>query len=156
VKHRVNMSAVEQIEAAHARNLAVGRSRLASMPEVGIFWLVDNKLVADSIPWRQADLHGGFYSGKKDHAVFWRTLQRLRPQWQGKEYTDFPRGRVLFDSMEAVFLVYSSRGIVNSSGLKKKILAEFKLPLAATKFVADYLYEDVIPPMLDEDFDGSL
>jgi hypothetical protein len=47
------VSAVEQIEAAHARNLAVGRSRLASMPEVGIFWLIDNKLVAGSIPWGQ-------------------------------------------------------------------------------------------------------
>jgi hypothetical protein len=39
------MSAIRQIEAAHARNLAVQRSRLASMPEVGIFWLIDNKLV---------------------------------------------------------------------------------------------------------------
>jgi hypothetical protein len=62
------------------------------MPEVGIFWLIDNKLVADSIPWRQADIYGGFYSGKNDHATFWATLQRLMPQWKGNEYTDFPRG----------------------------------------------------------------
>jgi hypothetical protein len=149
------MSAVEQIEAAYARNLAVGRSRLASMPEVGIFWLIDNKLVADSFPWRQADVNGGFYSGKNDHAAFWTTLQRLRPQWQGKEYTDFPRGRVLFDSMEAVFFVYPSQAIVNSPDLRKMISRSFKLPLAATKFTADYHYEDLIPPMLDEDFDGS-
>jgi hypothetical protein len=94
------MSAVERIEAAYARNLAVQRSRLASMPEVGIFWLIDNKLVADSIPWR-------------------------------------------------------SRGIVNSPGVRKMILTEFNLPLAATKFEADYHYENVIPPMLDEDFDGA-
>ena len=58
--------------------------------------------------------------------------------------------------MEEVFLVYSSRGMINSPDLKKMILAEFNLPLAATKFVADYHYENVIPPMLDEDFDGSL
>jgi hypothetical protein len=58
------MSAVQQIEAAYARNLAVQRSRMASMPDVGIFWLIDNKLVADSIPWPQADFHGGFYNGK--------------------------------------------------------------------------------------------
>ena len=57
------MSAIRQIEAAHARNLAVQRSRLASMPEVGIFWLIEGKLVADSIPWRQADIHGAFYNG---------------------------------------------------------------------------------------------
>jgi hypothetical protein len=34
------------------------------------------------------------------------------------------------------------------------ILREFELPLAATKFAADYHYENVIPPMLDEDFDA--
>ena len=149
------MSGVQLIEAAHARNLAVRRSRLASMPEVGIFWLIDNKLVADSIPWRQADIYGGFYSGKNDHAAFWTTLQRLLPQWKGKDYTDFPRGRVLFDSMEKVFLVYSSRGIVNSQDLRKMILAEFNLPMPATKFAADFHYENVIAPMLEEDFDGS-
>jgi hypothetical protein len=148
------MSAVQRIKAVHARNLAVQRSRLASMPEVGIFWLIDNKLVADSIPWRQADGFGGFYSGKNDHAAFWATLQRLLPQWKGLEYTDYPRGRVLFDSMEEVFLVYSSRAIVNSPGVRATILAEFKLPLAATKFEADYHYENVMPSMLDEDFDG--
>ena len=53
------------------------------MPEVGIFWLIDNRLVADSIPWRQADLYGGFYSGRNDHATFWTTLQRIVPQWKG-------------------------------------------------------------------------
>jgi hypothetical protein len=142
------MSGVEQIEAAQARNLAVRRSRLASMPEVGLFWLIDNKLVADSIPWRQGDVYGGFYNGKNDHATFWATLQRLQPRWKGKEYTDFPPGR-------GGFLVYSSRGIVNSPDLRKMILAEFNLPLAATKFVADYHYENAIAPLLDEGFDGS-
>jgi hypothetical protein len=99
------MSAVRRIEAAHARNLAVQRSRLASMPEVGIFWLIDKKLVADSIPRPQADVYGGFYSGNNDHATLWTTLQRPMPQWKGVEYTDYPRGRVLFDSKEEVFLV---------------------------------------------------
>ena len=148
------MSAVQRIKAVHARNLAVQRSRLASVPEVGIFWLIDGKLVANSIPWRQADIHGGFYNGKNDHAAFWTTLQRLLPQLKGLEYTDYPRGRVLFDSTEEVFLVYSPRGIVNILALRKMILTEFKLPLAATKFEADYHYENVMPSMLDEDFDG--
>ena len=148
------MSAVQRIKAVHARNLAVKRSRMASMPEIGIFWLVDNKLVADSIPWPQADFYGGFYNGKNDHATFWTTLQRLMLPWKGNEYTDFPRGRVLFDAMEEVFLVYSSQAIVKSPGVRATILAEFKLPLAATKFEADYHYENVMPSMLDEDFDA--
>ena len=148
------MSAVQRIKAVHARNLAVQRSRMAAMPEVGIFWLIDGKLVADSISWRQADIHGGFYNGKNDHAALWTMLQRLMPQWKGNEYTDFPRGRVLFDAMEEVFLVYSSQAIVKSPGVRATILAEFKLPLAATKFEADYHYENVMPSMLDEDFDA--
>ncbi len=82
-------------------------------------WLITTWWLTLS-PWRQADVCGGFYGGKNDHAAFRTTLQRLIPN--GKE----------------VFLVYSSRGIVNSPSLKKMVFAEFKLPLAATKFVADY------------------
>jgi hypothetical protein len=89
-----------------------------------------------------------------DHATFWTALQRLVPQWKGNEYTDFPRGRVLFDAMEEVFLVYSSQAIVKSPGVRAMILAEFKLPLGATIFEADYRYENVMPSMLDEDFDA--
>ena len=69
-------------------------------------------------------------------------------------YTDFPRGRVLFHSTEEVFLVYLSQAIVKSPGVRAMILAEFKLPLAATKFEADYHCENVMPSMLDEDFDA--
>ncbi len=57
------------------------------------------------------NLEKGFYNGKNDHTALWTTLQRLMPQWKDKEYTDFPRGRVLFDAMEEVFLVYSSQVI---------------------------------------------
>jgi hypothetical protein len=116
------------------------------MLDAGIFWLIDNKLAADSICGRRLMFNGGF---------LWTTLQRLMPQWKGKECTDFPRGRVLFDSMEEVFLVFSSRGIVNSPDLKNMILAEFNLPSAATKFAADYHCENAIPPVLDEGFDGT-
>ena len=44
------MSAVQRIKVVHARNLAVQRLRLASVPEVGIFWLIDDKLVAELDP----------------------------------------------------------------------------------------------------------
>ena len=50
-----------------------------------------------------------------------------------------------FISTEEVFVVYSSQAIVNSPGVRAMILAEFKLPLAATKFEADYHYENVMP-----------
>jgi len=34
------------------------------------------------------------------------------------------------------------------------ILAEFNLPLRTTKFGPDYHYENAMPAVLDEDFDG--
>ena len=73
---------------------------------------------------------------------------------EGSRVYRFPRGRMLFDSMEEVFLVHSSQAIVKSPGVRAMILAEFKLPFTATKFEADYHYENVMPSMLDEDFDG--
>ena len=126
----------------------------SARPEVGTFWLIDNKLVADPIPFPQAVANGAFYRGKNDHAASWTTLQRLLPQWKSVDYTDYPRGRVLFDSMEEVFLVYSSRGIISGPALRNLIITEFKLPLVATKFAADYHYENVVASLLDEDFDA--
>jgi hypothetical protein len=110
------MSGVQQIQAVHARNLAVQRSRLASVPEVGIFWLIDDKLA----------------DGKNDHAALWTTLQRHLPQWKGLEYTDYPRGRVLFHSTEEVFLVYSSQAIINAAATMSK---PARTPHAARGFV---------------------
>jgi len=140
------MSAVQQIEAAYARNLAVQRSRLAAIPEVGIFWMIDNKLVADSIPWRQADIYGGFNCGKN-------IMRPSGPRCSGS----CPNGkgwRILITRAESSFSLYSSLEIVNSPALRKMILAEFKLLLGATKFEAYYHYENVMPAVLDEDFDA--
>jgi hypothetical protein len=50
--------------------------------------------------------------------------------------------------------VYSSRAIISSPALRNLILAEFKLPLAVTKFAADYHYENVVASLLDENFDA--
>jgi hypothetical protein len=44
----------------------------------------------------------------------------------------------------------------NHDDLGFPILAKFNLPLSAMKFAADYHYENVVSPMLDGDFDGSL
>jgi hypothetical protein len=60
------------------------------------------------------------------------------PNGRGADYTDYPRGRVLYNSTEEIFLVYSSRAVVNNPGLRMMILAEFRLPLAATKLEPDY------------------
>jgi len=125
------------------------------MPEVGLFWLIDNKLVADSIPWRQGDVYGGFYGGKSGHAALWTRCSGLCPNGRVRNIRTSHAARVLFDSMEEVFLVYSSRLLINSLEVRKMILAEFNLPLAATKFAADYHYENAIVPLLDEGFDGS-
>jgi len=40
------------------------------------------------------------------------------------DYTDYPRGRVLLDSMEEVFLVYSSRAIISGPALRNLIITE--------------------------------
>jgi len=83
--------------------------------------LIDSKLVADSIPWPQADIRGGFYNGKNNHPTLWPILQRLQPQLKDAEYTDHPRGRVLYDSTEKIFRVYSARAIISNLALRKQI-----------------------------------
>jgi hypothetical protein len=80
--------------------------------------------LADSIPWRQADIYGGFYSGKNDHATFWATLQRLMPQWKGNEYTDFPRPEVLAELCAAERISVEDTAYVGHSVARDVLMAK--------------------------------
>lgn len=132
----------DPIKVAANRNEAARRERAARVPEVGIWWIIDRKLVADSIPYTEAPEHAGFREGKNDHYAFFATLQRIMPKLRHAEYTDFPRGRVIYDANNGRFLCYGSKKFAASTAQKRRILNEFRLPTNATKFVPDLHYED--------------
>ena len=144
------MTKYDPIAAAAARNRVVAIQRAAGTPEVGIWWFIDGKMVADSIPWTEAPEHAGFYNGNSDHHKLWTRVQRFLPKLRDSEYTDFPRGRVVYDKSKTNFMCYGSKKSTYSTPMRRRILTEFKLPLAQTKFLSDLHYEDPTSDLFDD------
>ena len=79
--------------------------------KVGIFWSVDDSIVADAAylheaePYGDALQHGGHYE-------FWQNLKpstAIERRFKGHAYDYYPRGRVLFFPKRQVVRVYVDR-----------------------------------------------
>lgn len=132
----------DPIAAAARRNQAAQKARAACVPEVGIWWIIDGRLIADSIPYTEAPEEVGFRAGRNDHFQFFATLQKLMPELRGADYTDAPRGRVIYDVTQQQFLCYGSKQFASSTAQQRLILDTFRLPVERTRFTADIHYED--------------
>lgn len=136
----------DPIKAAAERNRAAKEARSIGTPEIGIFWFIEGELVPIMIPYTEVKAVAGFRDDPNDHVRFFRTLQRLVPDLQHDEYTDHPRGRVLYDEERDRFVCYGSRQFVASPTERQLIMEAFRLPPERTEFIADLHYEDPKAP----------
>ena len=97
-------------------------------PSVGIFWLINDRLLFDSTPIRKAetDIHFKIHSG--DHYSVWEALQRIGRAPAEIEYEELPRGRVMFDMKTQKFTILADRCILKRADLVGKIRVELNLP----------------------------
>lgn len=104
------------------------RSKTASIPEVGIFW-IDSKgtMFSQSVSLRDAEDYGDFKVFGGSHYDIWKRAVLANPQWQGLEYEEIPRGRVVYekDPKHPEFVVYMPKQIVKFKG---KVIGKFNLP----------------------------
>lgn len=137
----------DPIKAAAERNRAVKEARSLGTPEIGIFWFIEGELVPVAIPYTQVQAVEGFRDSPNDHVHFFRTLQRLHPELKYKEYTDHPRGRVIYDEERDRFVCYGSRRFVASAKERQLVTDAFRLPRENTDFISDLHYEDPHSPI---------
>jgi len=141
-QHNEAPMSYDPIAAIIRRNQSVQEARAAHTPEVGIWWIIDNQLIADSIPYTDASEEVGFRAGPNDHFQFFATLQKLEPGLRHSEYTDAPRGRVIYDVTQQQFLCYGSKQFASSPAQQRLILDTFRLPADRSQFIPDLHYED--------------
>lgn len=89
-------------------------------PHVGFFWFVKEEgawhLIADAIPAAGAEPYGDCLTHPGGHYDLWTNLAAKGAAWLKangypiiialSEYEDHPRGRVVFDTASAAFVVY--------------------------------------------------
>ena len=123
----------------YERGQARKRLRDADAPQVGIFWVVDNKPLVFGESLNDAEQSAEFKNYKEDHIHLWSFLQRNRIAPRDSEYEDYPRGRVVYNTKTATFMFFADRCILKDKPIVEHLLAELHLP-STTKTESDPHY----------------
>ena len=95
---------------------------------VGIFWVVDGKLILDASPLSEAELYGDCLGHRTSHHRHWAKPQRrgvLKPEL---EYDDFPRGRVTYNAKKHEFYLLLDKCIRRDKSKVADIMNSMHLP----------------------------
>lgn len=114
---------------------------------VGIYWIYQKQVLADSVPWPEGERYGDYVNGLSDHYTHWARFQRQRPELRRYEYEQVPRGRVIYNTVSATFTVLGSERFIRDEAQRALVLEAFHLPPGQTRFKADDHYGPV-PGML--------
>lgn len=118
-----------------AKNLALG--------SVGIFWGIPEPdrswtILADATSLAEAEPYGEFLTHPRGHYEVWSQWQRTRTASRSvrraiadHEYEFFPRGRIVYNAVTGIFIMYADRRLQQEVTIAA-IASEFGL--AAGKF----------------------
>jgi hypothetical protein len=109
------------------------KSKTAAIPHVGIFWIdLKGAIHVETVSLRDAEDYDGFKTFTGSHYDLWDKAIKANPQWQGKEYEEVPRGRVVYrkDPKKPEFIIYMPKQIVKFKG---KVIGKFDLPAGAVR-----------------------
>ena len=108
-------------------------------PQLGIFWLVRDELVIDSVPLSQAEPYGDSQTHPRSHIDTWTQYQRIGKVPPESEYEEYPRGRVMHHPKSGEFRILADKCILGRKDLITQIRSALNLP-ASTKIGTDSQY----------------
>jgi hypothetical protein len=127
-------------------------------PQVGIFWLVQTaggeaRLLAAGCPLDQAEPYGDCLTYSPGHYETWTQWRRdktvdpvLRAIVQSYEYEDWPRGRIVFDRVRDLFILYADHKLMAPATIAS-IQVQFQLPADRTEIQSDWHYQSTETPI---------
>lgn len=114
--------------------------RKARAPEVGIIYVIKDKLWINSIPQEEAEKDAGGKRRYFSHYAYWRSITKLNPDLNGYDFSHFPRGRIVFDKDDETFYAYLDNHIISDQALMKRILQEMNLTSEKIAIETDHIY----------------
>jgi len=120
----------EYLDEVHRRNeeSRAQRERLVGSPEVGIFWVVNGKLILLGAWLEEAKTTGRFAHYPIIHEKAWSLCQRVGAVPRDMQCDDPPRGRVDYDKVTQKFHLYADPCIIGNTDLLEKIRQALNLP----------------------------
>ena len=112
------------------------------MPRIGVFWIYHGVIfgITERIEDGQQRIPK-IYDSNLDHFKIWEQPGFLDkfPELKLREYSDIPRGRVLFSKPDATSIVYLDISLLNRSN-KAKIIHFFDISSKKARWHADPHY----------------
>jgi len=96
-------------------------------PRVGIFWLVNGKLLIDSTPLGRAQPYGDHLTHSRGHDRVWGKSQQKGIVSTDIEYDEPPRGRVVYHAKTRRFALLADRCILRDKAVVQKIMSDLNL-----------------------------
>lgn len=100
----------------------------ATEPRLGIFWVVNGRLLSDSVPLSESEQRGDYRDYPGSHLDKWTEWARIGKAPAESEYDEFPRGRITHDTKNEHFNLFADRCILKRKDLIAGIRKEFHLP----------------------------
>ena len=128
--------------------------------KIGIFWVYQDTVLARPIALEDGDAFEGWIDSPEGHVHVWDEVNAFSdrfPELAGRDYEEVPRGRVLYDQTEGVFVVYVYDGLLNPKS-QAAIRKAFGLTKKNCRFEMDDHYSmdaGTISAMFD-DFEGKI
>lgn len=95
---------------------------------VGIFWIYNGKLIADSTPLSHAEPYGEVLTHAKGHIDYWTELQQRGAVPIDVEYEMPPRGRAGYNTKKQEFFLLADACVIADAAAVQSIIAAFHLP----------------------------
>ena len=106
-------------------------------PRVGIFWLLEDRLIVDSSLLSEAEAGGDWLNHPTSHDNYWTKQQRRGVVPRDMEYEESPRGRVVYNRKTRRFALYADRCILKRKSAVKQIMKAMHLLASQTDVTTD-------------------
>jgi hypothetical protein len=106
------------------------------------------RLLTAGCPLDQAEPYGDCLTNGPGHYETWAHWRRdpaLRALVQSYEYEDWPRGRIVFDRLRDLFIIYADRKLLTPTTIAR-LKTQFLLPTERTEVQSDVHYQSTETP----------
>ena len=107
--------------------------------KIGIFWIYKNEIFTKKEELKDIVLVNGFKDSNLSHYKVWEEIKSKHKDFYLYEYEDIPRGRVVYDNMNELFLIYCNKDILSNKKDRELILKDFEIN-SRYKFIYDEHY----------------
>ena len=95
--------------------------------QIGVFWIYNNQIFSKKELLKNIEKINNFKDSNLSHYKVWEEIKYKHKDFYMFEYEQIPRGRIVYDTYNRVFLIYCNNDILNNSKAKKMILKEFRI-----------------------------